>query len=185
MARLLRRYKSPIYGHYRRWYAVCGVLTGLLMGAGVFVSRIIGTPICSPETFLTDGLMAVGIFVSCYLYREHLPEQKVFFKELMLLGLGIGVVGGLVYGLLLALYSGVDGEFVGRCADLRIQALDDPESLQTKQAIDTIKGYSVGDWSFIGGFRSAVMSVILAFIAAMIFGIPSKNSPLNVTLNKK
>lgn len=185
MGRLLRRYKSPIYGNYRKWYVVCGICTGLVMCAAVMVLWLSGNPINSPETYLTDAVLGVCILFSAYLYKDKLPEEKVFFKELMLLGLGIGVVGGLVYGLLLLVYGQMDCEFVERCATVRISFLEVEDSVGKKEAIELIKGYSIGDWAFIGGFRSAVMSVILAFVAALIFGESSKKSPLNDTLDKK
>ena len=42
------------------------------------------------------------------------------------------------------------------------------ESFEAKQAIDTVRGYTAGDWGFIGGFRAAVMSVLIAFLAAIV-----------------
>ena len=99
MASFFRRYKSTIYGNYRKAYCVDGVLTGVCMSALMAIRDLIASkPMASPENYVTEIILAVGILWSTYQYRKQLSEGKVTFKELMLLGLGIGVVSALVYG---------------------------------------------------------------------------------------
>lgn len=172
MTGLLRRYKSPIYGNYRKGYLLGGLVTGVIMALFVLLMWLASNAISTPETYATDIVMAVCIFVISYLYRERLPERKVFFKELMLLGLGIGFVSAVVYGLGLMVYGQIDTEFVSRCIDARIASMksaDGIEEAELAQAVQLVKDYSLGDWSFIGGFRSGVMSIIIAFASALIF----------------
>ena len=40
---------------------------------------------------------------------------------------------------------------------------------EARKAIEMVRNYTAGDWAFIGGFRTAVMSVMFAFFAALIF----------------
>ena len=35
--------------------------------------------------------------------------------------------------------------------------------------MESVKKYTAGDWGFIAGFRSAVMSIIITFFAALLF----------------
>ena len=89
----------------------------------------------------------------------------------MLLGLGIGVVSAVVYGLWVWLNCGVlSPERVQYYNEQRMAVMDAPEqSAEAAIAIEKVKAYTAGDWAFIGGFRSAVMSIIIAFFAALIF----------------
>ena len=172
MARFFRRYKSTIYGNYRRAYLVDGTLTGLVLAAAVALRSGLGeAPMSTPENYLTELVLAVGIFFSSYLYRKQLPEGKVTLKELMLLGLGIGVVSALIYGLWTWLHCGViDSTLVEHYNSQRVAVMEDAASSpEAQMAVETVKGYTAGDWAFIAGFRTAVMSVIITFFAALVF----------------
>ena len=97
MARIFRRYKSTIYGNYRKAYLIDGALTGVVMSVVMLLRDLLAkSPMSSPENYITELVLAVGIFWSCYQYRRQLPDGKVTLKELMLLGLGIGVVSAIV-----------------------------------------------------------------------------------------
>ena len=88
-----------------------------------------------------------------------------------MLGLIIGVVASVVYGLWLWLYGGmIDTEYVGRCIEGRLAMMDmEDKSFEAQQAIALTKAYTAGDWAFIGGFRTAVMSILMAFLSAVLF----------------
>lgn len=169
MAGLLRRYKSPLYGNYRKYSLLYGAVSGAVLFVFVVVSYLAGSPISTPETYGTDAVLAVCIFVSSYLYRERQTGGKIFLKELLVLGMGIGVVAGAVYGGLLLAYGGVvDADFCGRCINARIDMMPN-ESAEDMLAISSVKEYSLGDWAFIGGFRTFVMSIIITFFSAIVF----------------
>lgn len=172
MARVLRRYNSTIYGNYRKAYLIDGALTGAAMSAVMLVRDALAkAPMGAPENYISEILLAVGIFWSCYQYRKQLEGEKVSLKELMLLGLGIGVVSGAVYGLWTWLNCGcLNTDLVGYYNQQRMAQMDPAEtSAEAKLAIEQVSKYTAGDWGFIAGFRSAVMSVLLAFFAALIF----------------
>lgn len=172
MAKIFRRYKSTIYGNYRKAYLIDGLITGIAMSLVLFVRDWLGeTPMNQPENFVTEIVMAIGIFWFSYQYRKQLPEQKVTLKELMLLGLGIGVVGSVVFGLWTWLNCGVlNTDMVDFYNQQRISVMEPADSsAEAKAAIEMVKKYTAGDWAFIGGFRSAVMSIIITFFAALIF----------------
>ena len=116
--KFIRRYQSEIYGNYRKAYLLDGVLTGLLIGGAVSFCKLIYYPIYAPENYVTDVVLLVCTLLFAYMYRSKLPDRKVTFKELILFGLGLGVVAAIVYGLFLMFYGGViDKEFAGRCLD--------------------------------------------------------------------
>ena len=172
MARIFRRYESTIYGNYRKAYLIDGALTGVVMSVVMLLRDWLAkSPMPSPENYITELVLAVGIFWSSYQYRKQLPEGKVTLKELMLLGLGIGVVSAVVYGLWTWLRCGVlNTSLVDYYNHQRINMMEAAESsVEAKLAVEQVTRYTAGDWAFIGAFRSAVMSVIITFFASLIF----------------
>ena len=172
MARFFRRYKSTIYGNYRKAYLIDGVLTGVVMSVVMLLRDLLAkSPMSSPENHVTELVLAVGIFWSCYQYRRHLPDGKVTLTELMRLGLGIVVVSAVVYGLWTWLRCGIlDTSLVSHYNQERIAVMEPVESsADAKVAIELVNRYTAGDWAFIGAFRSAVISIIITFFAALIF----------------
>lgn len=172
MTRFFRRYKSTIYGNYRKAYLIDGALTGAVMSVVLLLRDLLAkSPMSSPENYITELVLAVGIFWSCYQYRKQLPNEKVTLKELMLLGIGIGVVSAVMYGLWTWLRCGVlDTSLVEHYNQQRIGLMDAAESsAEAKVAVELVSRYTAGDWAFIGAFRSAVMSVIITFFAALVF----------------
>jgi len=178
MARVFRRYKSTIYGNYRRAYLTYGVLTGAVMAAVVALRNWMGgAPVATPENYLTELVLAAGIVWASWRYRKGLPDGKVTLKELMLLGLGIGVVSGVLYGLWTWLHCGVlDSSMTEHYNNCRIAVMDDPDtSAEARLAVEQVKKYTAGDWAFIAAFRTAVMSVIITFFSALVFRTEKAN----------
>ena len=172
MAKIFRRYKSTIYGNYRKAYLVDGAVTGVVMSVVMLLRDWLSkSPMSSPENYVTELVLAIAIFWSCYQYRRQLADEKVSLKELMLLGLGIGVVSAVVYGLWTWLRCGVlSTELVDHYNQQRIAMMETAESsAEAKVAVELVSHYTAGDWAFIGAFRSAVMSIIITFFAALIF----------------
>jgi len=170
--KFIRQYQSDIYGNYRIAYLRDGALTGVVIAVAVLFCKLIYYPIHSPENYVTEAVLLVATLFFAYRYRERLPEKKVFFKELMLYGLGLGVVAAAVYGLFLLFYGGVvDKEFPTRCLQHFINGEMNgsaPEE-QKMATIEVMKAYKLRTWAFIGFFRTAVMSIMSAFIAALVF----------------
>ncbi len=184
MARFIRRYNSTIYGNYRKSYLVDGTLIGGVMAVVMLLRDLLSDmPISSPENYTTQLVLLVGIFWASYQYRKQLPEQKVTLKELMLLGMGIGLVSGVVYGLWVWLYSGVlNTDLVGFYNEQRIRVMEPAEtSAEAKVAVEAVKRYTAGDWAFIGGFRSVVWSIIITFFSAIVFR--TEKSPVREKTN--
>lgn len=171
MTRIFRRYKSTIYGNYRKAYIIAGVLTGVAMAIVLLLRDWLSVfPMSSPENYVTEIVLALGIFLTCIIYRNGLPDKKVTLKELLLLGLGIGLVSAIVYGLWLWLnLSVLAPELVDYYNEERINMMEPAEtSAAAKLAVEQVRRYTAGNWAFIGGFRSAVMSIIITFFAAII-----------------
>lgn len=170
--KFLRRYQSDIYGNYRVAYLRDGLFSGLIISAVVFFCKLIYYPIYAPENYVTDLTLLVATLFFTWRYREQLPEKKVFFKELMLFGLGLGIVAAVVYGLFLLLYGGViDRDFPSRCLEHFILGEQQGSGTDEGKAatIEVMKSYKLHTWAFIGAFRTAVMSIMTAFIAALVF----------------
>ena len=169
---VLRRYQSDIYGNYRKAYLRDGALTGLLLGLVVLFCKLIYYPIYAPENYVTDLTLLVATLFFAYRYRARLPERRVFFKELMLYGLGLGIVAAVLYGLFLLFYGGVvDEGFADRCLEHFILGEQQGSASEEQKAetIAVMRTYRLHTWAFIGAFRTAVMSIMTAFVAALLF----------------
>lgn len=172
MAGIIRRYQSEIYGNYRRAGLLYGLATGLLMSLVVFFMYIITLPIQVPESYPTTIALATGTFLFGYLYRRTLPEGKVFFKELILMGIYLGVVASVVYGLFLVLYASViDTDFISNCCQLYSNNVMNSEQPQEiiDNSIEAFRSYSAWTWGGVGAFRSGVMTILVAFVMALVF----------------
>ena len=172
MAKIFRQYESEIYGNYRKSYLIGGVLTGVAMSVISLIRDWLSVfPMSSPANLVTEIVLAVCICLSCYLYRCDLPYEKVSFKELMLLGLGIGVVSAIVYGVWVWLFCHqIAPSMVDYYNEKRIAMMEPAEtSAAAKEAVERVSHYTAVTWAFIGCFRSAVASIIIAFFAALIF----------------
>lgn len=182
---LLRRYQSEIYGNYRLAYTQYGLVAGALMALYFLFFSIIGKPHATPTTYGTDLLLLIVILVGAYRYRKSLPEGKVSFKELMLLGLGTGFVAAVVYGLYIYLHLSViypdqvtlmcDNE-VAMIRENCTEAMSG-EVATCQQKIDIVASFGAGAWAFRGGFLSGVFSILMAFIAALLFKTEMKRKP--------
>ncbi|MCQ2274454.1 MAG: DUF4199 domain-containing protein [Bacteroidales bacterium] len=179
MGRLIRRYNSTLYGNYRKAYLVGGIITGVVMSIFLLLNSVFAAqPMSAPENYLTELILLIGILITSYLYRKQLPDEKVSLKELMLVGLGVGVISGLVFGLIIWFScSHFSQNLVGFYNQERIKLMDDPQSsAEAKLAVETVKKYTAGDWGFIAGFRSAVMSIIITFFTALV--LRTEKSPV-------
>ena len=162
MAKVFRRYKSQIHGNYRVAGLKYGVTTGLLMSLYLFVRHWLGLASPSPSDLFKDLLLIAATVFFTWLYRKNLPDRRATLKELMLLGVGTGLVAAVVYGFAMWLYCGVAyPEMATVYAD----------SFRT--ADSTAEGYLAAQnpvmWAFFYGFlQTAVTSIIVAFFAALL-----------------
>lgn len=170
--RFFRRYQSEIYGPYRNALLRDGFFTGLIMAGVVLFCKLIYYPINTPENWVTDITLLLSTLFFSYRYRSKLPEGKVFFKELMMYGLGLGIVAAIVYGLFLLFYGSViDSEFSSRClshfvdGEMNGSASDEDKAM----TVQVMRSYKLRTWAFIGAFRTAVMSIMVAFVSSLIF----------------
>ena len=173
MTKFLRTYQSTIYGRYRRAYIIYGTLTGAVLALSVAVQHIVrpdAWPTAS-ENLVSEAILAVAMFAATYHYRSRLPEQKVMLKELLLLDIGMGLVTSVVYGLLLWLLCGIIFPDLTQHFTTQRLALMPPatDGAEAALAIKAVQAYTAGDWGFIGGFRTFVMSILIAFFSALIF----------------
>lgn len=179
MATIFRRYKSTIYGKYRRAYLLYGLATGVAMGLISLIFNVASdVPLNNPDNYVTNIVMAIGIFGFSYYYRKQLPEQKVTLKELMLLGLGMGVVSSIAFGIWeLFDLKVLSPDMVTYYNNERIATMpsETPDDLLQ---IALVKGYSAYDWAIISGFRSMVLSILIMFFAAL--ALRTEKAPVQI-----
>ena len=98
---IFHRYNSTIHGNYRKAYLRSGLITGLLLAAYVLIRLLMGKPLESPTSYVSDAVMLVAVFLFMAFYRNSLPDKKITLKEAMLFGIGTAVVAAFIYGLAL------------------------------------------------------------------------------------
>lgn len=163
MARILRRYKSEIHGNYRIAYLKWGALIGVVMSVYLLVRHLLGCACGTPSDLGKDGLLVVGIAVAMYFYRRSLPDGKVTMKELLLMGLGAGMVSAVVYGLFVWLYCGV---MYPEMTSVYAERFRTEESA----AEGYVAALNPGMWALMFGFVNTFLtSIIVTFFGALVF----------------
>lgn len=165
MRRLLRRYESTIYGPYRAKGLLLGAILGVLMALYIQVRHWMGSPVASPADLGKDAVMLIGIIAGSWYYRHTLESQKVTLKELMLLGLWMGLSSAVVYGLYVWLYCGVIyPEMTDRFASKVLETGADITA-EVHQSL-----HNPLNWAIVYGMlQTAVTSIIVAFFSALIW----------------
>ncbi len=173
MARILKRYHSRIYGNYRIAYLKYGSFIGIALSTAVLLQTVLLPKFqpYAPETFITDGIVLVGMCIACYCYRDTLKYKRVMFKELILMGMGMNIVASVIYGLFLWFLCGqMFPDLIESFANYRIHQMPPAaESAEASLNVTLVRKYTAGDWAFIGAFRTFVISIIFAFISAIAF----------------
>lgn len=163
MGKILRRYDSTIYGNYRRAYLRYGVWVGLAMSAYVLLRWALGLPLRASVDYGLEIVLSVGIFFYTYRYRKSLTEQRVTFKELMLLGLGTGAVAGLVLCVFMCLYCDVlNPQSMADFTQSMMEANPDTELMVQNQSTAPYWGISMG-------LHAMILSILIAFLASLLF----------------
>ncbi|MBR1644359.1 MAG: DUF4199 domain-containing protein [Bacteroidales bacterium] len=159
-----------MYGNYRRAALLGGLASGLLLLLYVLVRYLVGRPISAPQTYGSDLLLLASMLGVAYVYRRRLPDERVTFKELMLLCLGLGVIASAVYGLFLWLYGqAIDTHFAQRCVEGWLMGMDTSGAEDNQHASTVVAQYTVVNWALTGAVRTAIMSILEAFVAALVF----------------
>ena len=157
--KFFHRYESTIHGNYRKAYLRCGLLAGLMLVLFLLVRWLMRNPADNPETYLSDGILLLSVFLFTMLYRNALPERKASMKELMLFGIGTAVVASLLYGV----YIYVAGFVMPGQIEL---------FTNTMKAPGAFAEYPAHYWSALWGILTAVKMAVLggfgAFISALI-----------------
>lgn len=159
-----------IYGNYRLAYLKYGLLTGVLLCLYLMVRHWVGAPVATPADFGKDLCLIVAMVYAMVRYRRQLPGERVTWKELMLLGLGMGVIAGIVYGLFVWQYCGwMYPDMLDRFANASLPADANLEQLTVVQ--------NAVMWGLIYGFiHTALTTVIVAFFCALLFR-SERNAP--------
>ncbi len=141
------------------------------MSAYLLVRWLANVPANSPQTYGSDIVLLCCMLLASFLYRRKLPEQKVTLKELMQMNLWLALVAAVMFGLFTWLYGTVmDGDFVARCVQTLIdgeQQGNAPPEMKA-QTIAVMQSYTAGTMGSIAAFRTLVMSILWAFIAALL-----------------
>lgn len=98
---IFHRYNSTIHGNYRAAYLRSGVIGGALLAVYVLVRYLMGRPVESPLSYISDAILLVLVFLFAAYYRKSLPDGLVTLKELMLFGIGMSAVAAVLYGVIL------------------------------------------------------------------------------------
>lgn len=126
----------------------------------ILVRYMMQKPAESPEAYMSDGIMLVGVFLFTLLYRNSLEEKTATLKELMLFGMGTAVVASVLYGLFVWGF----GSVVPAQTEIFTCTLRDEEAFATAPA-----HYWAAWWGIESGVKLAVLGAFGAFVAALLF----------------
>lgn len=158
---IFHRYHSTIHGNYRRAYLRCGLAVGLLLSAYVLVRLLMGNPVESPLSYVSDAILLVCIFLFAAYYRNSLPDKQVTLKELMLFGTGTAAVAALLYGLML---WGVGMGFPQQAVLFTNSMTPNEVTLQDPQL-----HYWAALWAIVAAVEVLLFGGFGAFLAAIFF----------------
>lgn len=158
---IFHRYNSTIHGDYRRAYLRCGLITGALLAAYVMVRLLMGAPLESPTSYVSDAVMIVAVFLFTAFYRNSLPDKKITLKEAMLFGIGLAAVASTIYGLALwALGVAFPSQTVLFTNTMTAQGVT-PEDPQLH--------YWAAWWAIYSFILMLLLGAFAAFLAAIFF----------------
>lgn len=158
---VFHRYRSTIHGNYRRAYLRCGLIVGVLLVAYVLVRLLMGNPVESPLSYVSDAILLVCIFLFAAYYRNSLPDKKVTLKELMLFGIGTAAVASLLYGLML---WGVGVAFPQQTVLFTNSMTPNEVTLEDPQL-----HYWAALWAIVAAVEVLLLGGFGAFLAAILF----------------
>lgn len=158
---IFHRYRSTIHGNYRRAYLRCGLIVGVLLVAYVLVRLLMGNPVESPLSYVSDAILLVCIFLFAAYYRNSLPDKKVTLKELMLFGIGTAAVASLLYGLML---WAVGVAFPQQAVLFTNNMTPNEVTLQDPQL-----HYWAALWAIVAAVEVLLLGSFGAFLAAILF----------------
>ncbi|MFA5541924.1 MAG: DUF4199 domain-containing protein [Bacteroidales bacterium] len=162
---LIRRYESQIYGNYKSAILKYGLYSGIGLSFVVLFRYWIIMPLSQPVSYAENIALLVFMFASVFIYKKKLPQGKLMFKEGFVLGLGLGVVASIIYGIFLYVYSfGIDPEFQNRCFDIQ-RALPNNQHLADDAIRQMTRHSSI---AFSGILLSSIMSILWAMIVSIL-----------------
>ncbi len=158
---IFHRYNSTIHGNYRRAYLRSGLITGALLAVYVLLRLLMGSPLESPTSYVSDAVMLVAMFLFMAFYRNSLPDKKITLKEAMLFGIGMAVVASLLYGI--ALWA------IGQAAPQQTELFTTTATQQTNNtaSLPASHPYWAAWWAIYAAVLMALLGGFGAFVAAI------------------
>ena len=159
--KVFHRYNSTIHGNYRKAYLRCGLITGVLLAAYVLVRLLMGSPLESPTSYVSDAVILVAVVLFMAFYRNSLPEKKITLKEAMLFGIGLSVVASFIYGV--ALWA------IGFAHPQQAVLFTNTVTAQEITMQDPQLHYWAAWWGIYSFILMALLGSFGAFVAAIFF----------------
>ena len=158
---IFHRYQSTIHGDYRRAYLRGGLLIGALLALYVLARLLMGSPVQSPTSYISDAVMLVLVVLLTAFYRNSLPEKKITLKEAMLFGMGAAAIGAVIYGISLW----IAGWAFPQQAAIFTTTMTGQETMPGDPQIR----YWAAWWGIVGGISLMVVGAFGAFLASIFF----------------
>ena len=158
---IFHRYNSTIHGNYRKAYLRCGAITGLLLSAYLLVRILMGKPMITPASYVSDAIILVAVFLFTAYYRNSLHEKKITLKEAMLFGSGTAVLAAIIYGLALWV--------IGIAFPLQTVVFTHNLMVKEITAQDPQLHYWAALWAIVAFVEMAVLGAFGAFVASILF----------------
>lgn len=161
-----------MHGSYGKASLKYGLILGLVLSFVLFLRYLIGfapdAPVSKAETWTVFAIMLIGGGIATYYYRNNLTDKKITFKEAYLLSLLSNIIACIIYAMFMYIYAtSIDnGEdsFLKRSIGVLVKNFT-----EKGEAVPDMTGYRISFLSISSLMYNMVMSVLAAFISAMIF----------------
>ena len=169
---IFHRYESQIHGNYRKAYLRSGLVTGVLLAAYVWVRLLMGKPMESPTSLISDAILLVAVFLFSAYYRNSLPDKKITLKEAMLFGIGLSCVAGVLYGVILWC--------IGLSSTTQTVVFTNTMTGNDITPQDPQLHYWAAWWAIVAGMGTILLGAFASFLAAIFF----RNEKSNIRTKK-
>lgn len=154
-----------MHGPYGKMSVIYGIIMGIVMSLFSLIRYLLGYPTTSPLSLLDNIAMLVVMLCVVYLYRSSLQDKKITFKEAWLLAFYSALIGSVLYGIFMYLYSSyIDKQMIEHCIE-HLRKVPEYKNYTIEQFKQMARPSAISLQSII---YNIVMAIIWAFVCAVL-----------------
>jgi hypothetical protein len=150
-----------------------GILIGLGLIIIVLIRFWINKPIAYPIGYSEYVSLLIFMFIGGLLYKKGLEESRITFKKSYFMALGSGIIGSIIYGMFIYLYSQyIDVDFQERCFDIQ-RAVKANAQLTNEQIKSMVSPSSIALTAIL---FASFMSILWGLVVALFLRNTKKDN---------